>query len=609
MGIELQKYSTNSLPVSVLISQILSKQIAIPEIQRPFVWKAKQVRDLMDSLYKGYPTGYIIIWQNPNIKLKDGSLSVGKKIIIDGQQRITALMTAIAGLPIVNSDYKKCRIKIAFNPFEALSDDKDAEIFAVQDSSHLKSKKWIPDIAEIFQTGFNMFGFVREYCTNNPDMRDSDLGEILSKLLNIGNRQIGIIELSDTLEIDLVTDIFIRINSKGTSLSQGDFVMSKIAADEKFGGNQLRKAIDYFSHLAIEPSFYSTIKENDVDFARSDYFPKMEWLKDDLETVFDPDCDDVLRVAFMYKFKRAKLADLVGLLSGRDFKTRDYNESIVENTYKELIDGVKNVINENNFKQFMIAIKGAGFVSNKLVTSNMALDFAYTLYLILKKNESIAVGEVKRIVQKWYVLSVLTGRYSSSPETAFAKDLRLIDENGVQKVLQDIEAATLSDNFWNVKVVQDLEYTSTNNPTFLVFLAAQIMQNDVSLLSTNVPVRDLVLLGGDIHHIFPKDYLKKLGHEKNSYNQDANYVYLDKPINISIGNKAPNVYFGEAFEQCETQTIKVGAITDNQQLLENLKANCIPENVKDMDESNYSDFLAERRKMMAEKIKNYYNSL
>lgn len=603
MGIELQKYSTNSLPVSVLISQILSKQIAIPEIQRPFVWKAKQVRDLMDSLYKGYPTGYIIIWQNPNIKLKDGSLSVGKKIIIDGQQRITALMTAIAGLPIVNSDYKKCRIKIAFNPFAALSDDKDAEIFAVQDSSHLKSKKWIPDIAEIFQTGFNMFGFVREYCTNNPDMRDSDLGEILSKLLNIGNRQIGIIELSDTLEIDLVTDIFIRINSKGTSLSQGDFVMSKIAADEKFGGNQLRKAIDYFSHLAIEPSFYSTIKENDVDFARSDYFPKMEWLKDDLETVFDPDCDDVLRVAFMYKFKRAKLADLVGLLSGRDFKTRDYNESIVENTYKELIDGVKNVINENNFKQFMIAIKGAGFVSNKLVTSNMALDFAYTLYLILKKNESIAVGEVKRIVQKWYVLSVLTGRYSSSPETAFAKDLRLIDENGVQKVLQDIEAATLSDNFWNVKVVQDLEYTSTNNPTFLVFLAAQIMQNDVSLLSTNVPVRDLVLLGGDIHHIFPKDYLKKLGHEKNSYNQDANYVYLDKPINISIGNKAPNVYFGEAFEQCETQTIKVGAITDKQQLLENLKANCIPENVKDMDESNYSDFLAERRKMMAEKIK------
>ncbi len=609
MGIELQKYSTNSLPVSVLISQILSKQIAIPEIQRPFVWKAKQVRDLMDSLYKGYPTGYIIIWQNPNIKLKDGSLSVGKKIIIDGQQRITALMTAIAGLPIVNSDYKKCRIKIAFNPFAALSDDKDAEIFAVQDSSHLKSKKWIPDIAGIFQTGFNMFGFVREYCTNNPDMRDSDLGEILSKLLNIGNRQIGIIELSDQLEIDLVTDIFIRINSKGTSLSQGDFVMSKIAADEKFGGNQLRKAIDYFSHLTVEPSFYSMIKEGDEDFVQSDYFPKMAWLKTDLETVFDPDCDDVLRVAFMHKFQRAKLADLVGLLSGRDFKTREYNETIIESTYKDLIDGVKNVINENNFKQFMIAIKGAGFVSNKLVTSNMALDFAYTLYLILKKNESIAVGEVKRLVQKWYVLSVLTGRYSSSPETAFAKDLRAIAEFGVEKVLSDIESATLSDNFWDIKIVQDLEYTSTNNPTFLVFLAAQITRNDISLLSNNVSVRELVLLGGDIHHIFPKDYLKKLGHEKSSYNQDANYVYLDKPVNQSIGNKAPNVYFEEAFNQCDTKQIRVGAIVDKKQLIDNLNMNCIPENVRYMDESNYAEFLEQRRKMMAQKIKEYYYSL
>lgn len=609
MGIELQKYSTNSLPVSVLISQIQSKQIAIPEIQRPFVWKAKQVRDLMDSLYKGYPTGYIIIWQNPNVKLKDGTLSVGKKIVIDGQQRITALMTAIAGLPIVNDDYKKCRIKIAFNPFAALSDDKEAEIFAVQDSSHLKSKKWIPDIAEIFQTGFNMFGFVREYCENNLEMKDSDLGDILTKLLNIGNRQIGIIELSDQLEIDLVTDIFIRINSKGTSLSQGDFVMSKIAADEKFGGNLLRKAIDYFSHLAVEPSFYSMIKEGDSDFVQSDYFPKMAWLKDDLETVFDPDCDDVLRVAFMHRFQRAKLADLVGLLSGRDFKTREYNETIIESTYKDLIDGVKNVINENNFKQFMIAIKGAGFVSSKLVTSNMALDFAYTLYLILKKNESIAVGEVKRLVQKWYVLSVLTGRYSSSSETAFAKDLRAIAEFGVVKVLDDIEKATLSDNFWDVKIVQDLEYTSTNNPSFLVFLAAQIARNEVSLLSNNVSVRELVLLGGDIHHIFPKDYLKKLGHEKSSYNQDANYVYLDKPVNQSIGNKAPNVYFEEAFNQCDTKEIKVGAIVDKQQLLDNLKMNCIPENVRYMDESNYAEFLEQRRKMMAQKIKEYYYSL
>jgi uncharacterized protein with ParB-like and HNH nuclease domain len=128
-----EKYNPNSLSVSAILGLIASGDIAIPEIQRPFVWKKKQVRDLLDSLYKGYPTGYLIIWKNPNVKLKDGSVSAGKKILIDGQQRVTALMTAIAGIPVINADYKKERVKIAFNPFEALSEDKDAEIFAVQD--------------------------------------------------------------------------------------------------------------------------------------------------------------------------------------------------------------------------------------------------------------------------------------------------------------------------------------------------------------------------------------------------------------------------------------------------------------------------------------------
>ena len=102
-----EKFNPNSLSIGAILGLIESGSIAIPEIQRPFVWKKKQVRDLLDSLYKGYPTGYLIIWQNPNVKLKDGKISAGKKILIDGQQRVTALMTAIAGIPVVNSDYKK----------------------------------------------------------------------------------------------------------------------------------------------------------------------------------------------------------------------------------------------------------------------------------------------------------------------------------------------------------------------------------------------------------------------------------------------------------------------------------------------------------------------
>ena len=275
---EIEKYVPNSLSVGAILGLIASGDIAIPEIQRPFVWKKTQVRDLLDSLYKGYPTGYLIIWKNPDVRLKDGKMSAGKKILIDGQQRVTALMTAIAGIPVTNSNYRKERIKIAFDPFQAFSEDRDAEIFAVQDSSHLRSKRWIPDVAEVFKNDFSVFSFITNYCKDNPDMQPETLDKVLTKLRSIGNRMIGVIDLSETLNIDIVTDIFIRINSKGTALSQGDFVMSKIAADENYGGTDLRKAIDYFAHLSRVPSFYDRIKEDDTAFTQTDYFSKIAWL-------------------------------------------------------------------------------------------------------------------------------------------------------------------------------------------------------------------------------------------------------------------------------------------------------------------------------------------
>ena len=605
---DIEKYTPNSLSVSAILGLIASGDIAIPEIQRPFVWKKTQVRDLLDSLYKGYPTGYLIIWKNPDVRLKDGKMSAGKKILIDGQQRVTALMTAISGIPVTMSNYKKERIKIAFDPFEAFSEDQDAEIFAVQDSSHLKSKRWIPDVADLFKPGFPIISFAIQYCKDNPEMDIDTMSAIITKLQGIGNRMIGVIDLSEKLNIDIVTDIFIRINSKGTALSQGDFVMSKIAADENYGGHNLRKAIDYYAHLSRVPSFNERIKEDDQDFVNTEYFSKIAWLKDEIEDVYDPDYDDVLRVAFMHKYPRAKLADLVSLLSGRDFETREYKEEVVSDTYAKLKDGVMDVFSEHNFKQFMIAIRSAGFISKKLVNSQMALDFAYTLYLILVKNHEVSTGEVKRLVQKWYVLSVLTGRYSSSPETAFARDIRLINEKGVVATLQDIEAATLSETFWNVAVVQDLMYTSTNNPTYLIYLAAQVMMNDVSLLSNNVLVRELIE-GGDVHHIFPKEYLKSNGYEKSRYNQEGNFAYLDTQVNKTIGKKAPNEYFKEARKQCETGIITIGSITNYNQLIENLTINCVPVEVFDMDHTRYSEFLEKRRIMMAKKIRKYYESL
>jgi hypothetical protein len=177
-----EKFTNTTYTVKAILGLIEAREIAIPEIQRPFVWKATQVRDLMDSLYKGYPTGYLILWKNPNVKLKDGTISSGKKVVIDGQQRITALMTAIAGQKVMNKNFEETRIKIAFNPFAAISDDNDAEIFAVQTPAHLKSKNWIPDIADIFKTEFATWKFIPQYCEANPEMDPDKLSTVIEKL-------------------------------------------------------------------------------------------------------------------------------------------------------------------------------------------------------------------------------------------------------------------------------------------------------------------------------------------------------------------------------------------------------------------------------------------
>ncbi len=254
----------------------------------------------------------------------------------------------------------------------------------------------------------------------------------------------------------------------------------------------------------------------------------------------------------------------------------------------------------------MIAIKSAGFISSRMVNSNMALDFAYTIYLLLRESGEVPVEEIKRYVQRWYVLTVLTGRYSSSPESSFARDIRRIKDNGVVAILKEIEDAQLSDNFWEIALPQNLSYTSTNNPTYLVFLAAQVFFNDISFLSNSVPVRELIALGGDAHHIFPKQYLIDNKFNKSQYNQEANYVFLDRPVNISIGKKAPNVYLSEAKSNCSTAN---SWAYDIDKFYENLEVNCVPKEIIDMDYTSYDVFLEKRRKLMAAKIKKYYHSL
>lgn len=600
-----EKFTLMQYPISAVLGLIEADDFVIPEIQRPFVWKRSQVRDLIDSLYNGYPTGYIITWKNPDVQTKDGGKANGKKVLIDGQQRITALMAAISGKEVLDEDFNLDRIKIAFNPFAA----DETKRFAVQDASHLKDKKWIPDISVIFSSDFRQRAFENEYKKHNPDADLDELSDILLKLKGISNRQIGVIELDHTLDIDEVTEIFIRINSRGTALSQSDFVMSKMAADTLHGGNLLRKAVDYFCHLAVKPEFYAHMV-HDGEFAASPYLAKIKWLANNYDDIYDPDYGDMLRVSFMHKFRRGKLADLVSLLSGRDFETKEFREDIVADSYDRLGAGINSFINEYNFSQFVMAIKGAGFVSSRLLNSKMTLDFAYTLYLMLLSDRSIPNAQIKRYVQKWFVLSTLTSRYIGSPETQMDRDMRSIEEKGFLNFLNEVEASALSDTFWKVTLPQNLETSSVNSPAFNTFLAAQINLNCNSFLMNGTKISDLINISGDVHHIFPKAYLKGNGIDnKTKYNQVANYIYLDTQVNKAVGDDAPKVYLKKVVRQCASGVIELGNISSEQLLDKNLEENAIPDDIIDMDISSYDEFLIKRRSMMAELIEKYYKGL
>lgn len=602
-----QKYEIEKHSVETVLSWIKTKEVVIPEIQRPFVWKATQVRDLIDSLYNGYPVGYLIVSRSHEMRLKDGTMSKGQRILIDGQQRVTALMASILGMSVLNNQYKKRTIRIAYNPFAK----DDENLFEVQDQSHLKSKKWIEDISIFFNDEFDDYTFIEDFCSVNPEMDRRELNRKIKKIIDIKTKDLGIIELSSSLDIDIVTDVFIRINSKGAVLSQADFAMSKIAADEKYGGNMLRKAIDYFCHVAIEPSFYDTILKNDTSFIESEFGKEMAWLRNDKESIFDPSYEDMLRVSFVHMFSRGKLKDLVSLLSGRDFETRDYKEEIAEESFSKLTEGIKHFMHQYYFEQFILAIKSAGFINSKLINSQNALDFSYVVYLKLALSGEVDKTKIKRCVAKWFTMSILTGRYSSSPETRMDQDIRNINDKGVINYLNEIENAELSDAFWDFGLPQKLDTPNSTAPALSTFFAAQIVKGDKGLFSPNSSVRDLFGVS-DVHHIFPKDYLKKTEFLDNRsiYNQVANYTYLDTPINIAVGNKAPNIYFKEAFESALKDGIVYGNHMSVDELKSNLIENCIPLDIVNWDYNDYRNkFLVERRKLMAKKIKEYYNNL
>lgn len=595
----IQRYSVNSYPINTLLAWLNANQIAIPEIQRPFVWNSAKVRDFIDSLYWGYPVGYIIAWQNPDVRLKDGTTSSGKRVLIDGQQRVTALLAALQGQQVINKDYKQVSIAIAFHPAD--------ERFEVRNPAISRDRAWIADIARIFAPETRINRLVDEYCEANPDVDKDETFERMNKLQAIGFNTIGLIDLNHDLDVETVAEIFIRINSQGVTLNAADFAMSKMASSEKYNGHQLRKCIDYFCHLAIAPEAYNQLS-NDQSFVRTDYFRTMEWLKDEKEDLYDPSYTDMLRVAFTSEFKRGRLEDLVALLSGRNFETRTFEEVIAENSFYRLGEAVKRYMNETNFKRFIMILRSAGFVNASMIRSQNTVNFAYILYLTLRALHVEHV-QIETLVRRWFVMSVLTARYTGSPETAFSVDIRHIDEQGAQSYLDTLEQAELSDAFWNVGLPQQMDTSVASSPYYNVFLASQVKANDKGFLSSDICVRDLLEGQAHTHHIFPKNYLKKEGLQRGRYNQIANYVVMQGEINIAIGDTEPAIYFEKLWEQCKTEKTYYGRIKNSNNLRDNLAQHCIPQKDMALSVDGFDEFLQARRKLMSVKIRDYYKKL
>lgn len=596
-----QRYSVTPHPIETLLIWVKSGEIAIPEIQRPFVWEATKVRNLLDSLYQGYPIGYLISWRNPTVRLKDGTSSAGKRVLIDGQQRVTALMASILGREVLTKDYETIRIKIAFNPLE--------EKFDVTTPIIQKDAKWIDDVAAVFAPDASLTELTDTYSERNPGADRKRVSRILEKLRKIINNHVGIIELAEDLDIETVTEIFIRVNSAGAELSQADFAMSKIAANETYGGNVLRKAIDYFCHLAKAPEFYRKIEKGDSRFASSEFFPAMRWLKDVNDDIYDPTYTDMLRVAFTSEFGRGKLQDLVALLSGRNFETKQYEEAIAESSFGRLKRGILAFMNQTHFERITMILRSAGFVISDLIGAQNNVNFAYILYL-RGRAEKIPAADLEQLVRRWYAMSVLTRRYSKgNPETDIDYDIRQIGGSKALDYCNAVLRSELSENFWANLAPLELDTSSVNSAFFLAYLAAQVKAGDKGFLSRDITVNDLLLNRSDVHHVYPKEHLKGQGLSRGRYNQIANFVVAQSEINIAIGKKPPSRYFRELGEQCRGGEKKYGGITRRSEMLANFRMHGIPEEMLDGEIPDYDDFLAERRKLMALKIRSWFEAL
>ena len=570
--------------LSTLIDNIDMGIIGLPDIQRPFVWKAARVRDLFDSMYKGFPVGYLLFWANG---LENGHKQIGveKKqkvpdlLIIDGQQRLTALYSVMKNVPIVKQDYTQQKIMISFRP-------KD-QVFDVTDAAIIKDPECIADISVIWSDDLGLHFFIVEFIEKLRQNREvskeeeKQIADTINQLHNLRGYPFTALELSHTINEEQVSEVFVRINSKGVTLNQADFILTLMSVFWDEG----RKQLEEFCRTARQPSVGEASSFN--------YF-------------IQPAPDQLLRVSVGLGFRRARLQHVYSILRGKDLETEQFSEGKRIEQFDVLKNAQAKVLNLQNWSEFFKVLMQAGFHGSSMISSQAALLYAYVIFLIGKKDFLLGAHDLRNIIARWFFMSSLTARYSSSPETTMEADLARLRSirNGDDfiRTLDQIIFDTLTEDFWNITLPNSLATSSARSPSLFAYYAAlnlldaQVLFSQMKVSKLIDPALKAKKSAIERHHLFPKNYLKKLDiTELRDTNQIANYALVEWTDNIDISDEAPSTYLPRYIERLSGHARK-----------QMYYWHALPEGWENME---YEDFLISRRKAIANVIRDGFDRL
>lgn len=568
-----------------LVEDIDIGEIGLPDIQRPFVWSSSKVRDLFDSMYRGYPIGYFLFWEN-GFPGEHKVIGTGQKqkaprlLIVDGQQRLASLYTVTKAVPIVSKDFRHARIRIAFNPIE--------ERFEVTNPVIEKDVEWISDISEIWKPEMSSYTFINKFLNRlgaNREIADEERTKIansITRLEKLLDYPLTALEISSSVDEDRVAEIFVRINSKGTPLNQADFILTLMSVFWDDG----RKQLEEFCRQAKKPP---------VDNHPSPY-----------NHYLTPSPDQLLRPSVALGFRRARLEHVYSLLRGKDLQTRQFSVEQREKQFDTLREAQDCVLNLQNWHDFFKVLKRAGYQSGKLISSEMAIVYTYAMWLIGKMDYCVDPYYLREVMARWFFMVALKGRYTGSPESRMEQDLALLraidTAEGFVKVLDQQINAIFTRDYWEVTLPNELETAAARSTGQFAFYAALCLL-DANVLYSKMKVSELLdptikskKKALERHHLFPRRYLQKIGTSvKHLINQTANYALVEWSDNIAISDKAPKDYVPQ-----------IEAKFTGEELQKMYTLHALPERWYEME---YTTFLNERRKLMADIIRRGFMKL